>query len=121
MIDLAEFSGSAYGEFIVQLGATDVALAVFKVMQSETKTNSTTLGGSPTEVLDVTTKPDDGDSNGVWVIGIDLRTVRARYIQLQVTAGDGSAGTYLSAIFQAIPGESGTTAALRNASNVEYV
>lgn len=98
VIDKADLHGADYLEFIVGLGATDVAMAVLRVMESDTLTNATTLGGSPTLVKDSTTKPADDADGKVAVFGIDLRKSRQRYIQLQATAGDGSTGTYLSAI-----------------------
>lgn len=120
VIDTAELN---YGEFHVLLGATDIAPAVFRVMESDTKTDSTTLGGTPAEVLDVATKPGAGSDNGIWVIGLDLTKARKRYIQLQVTAGDGTAGTYLAASFVSqTDGEVGSAAANRgDVDNAEYV
>ena len=119
MIDTA---GLNYGEFHALLGATDIALAVFKVMESDTKTNATTLGGTPSEVVDVTTKPGAGDDDGVWIIGVDFTKARKRYIQLQATAGDGTSGTYLAASFVGqADGETSSDASNRGADQVEYV
>ncbi len=92
----------AYGEFEGLLGATDIAMATLKVMESETMTDATTLGGTPTEVLDVPTKPGAGDDNKPFVIGINFTAAkRKRYIQLQAKAGNGSTGTFLSAVWRA--------------------
>jgi len=98
VIDKLDFPGADYIEFVGVLGATDVSMAVLKVMESDTKTNDTTLGGTPALVKDATTKPGPTDDNKVFVFGIDLRASRQRYLQLQATAGDGTTGTYLSAI-----------------------
>jgi hypothetical protein len=97
VIDLADFDGCDYLEFQISLGATDVALATLKVMESSVKTNATTLGGTPALVVDATTKPGATADNQPAVFGIDLRKTRQRYLQLQATAGNGTAGTYLSA------------------------
>ena len=98
VIDKLDFPGCDYIEFIGCLGAIDADMAVLKVMESDTKTNSTTLGGTPALVKDSTTKPGSSDSNKTFVFGIDLRQALERYLQLQATAGDGAAGTYLAAV-----------------------
>jgi len=97
VIDLNDFPGADYLEFEGVIGAIDATMAVLKVMESDTKTNATTLGGTPALVKDATTKPGTDDDNKVFVFGVDLRQSRERYLQLQATAGDGDAGTYLSA------------------------
>jgi len=98
VIDRNDFPGCDYLELQGAIGATDIAVAVLKVMESDTKTNSTTLGGTPALVKDSTTKPGAGDDNKTFVFGIDLKKQRERFLQLQCTAGDGSAGTYVSAL-----------------------
>jgi len=97
VIDKNDFPGADYLEFEGVIGATDVAMTVLKVMESDTKTDATTLGGTPALVKDSTTKPTASDSNKVFIFGIDLSKTRQRYLQLQATAGNGTAGTYLSA------------------------
>jgi hypothetical protein len=106
--------------FVVQLGATDVAMAVLKVMESSEKTNDTTLGGTPAAVHDVATKPSATDDEGIFAIYVPMSAWSERYLQLQATAGDGTAGTYMSALaLLDLPGTSGPTAALLNASGLE--
>lgn len=106
--------------FVVQLGATDIAAAVLKVMESDTETNATTLGGTPAEVHDVTTKPGADDDNGLFLIYVPMSAWTEQYLQIQATAGDGTAGTYLSALaIVDAPGASGPTAALLGASSLE--
>jgi hypothetical protein len=118
-IDLAAEAvrGAQFVVFAVQLGATDIPLAVFKVMQSDTLTNPTTLGGVPTEVVDVTDSvtPGTTDDNKIYLISIDLRATRNRYLQLQVTAGNGTSGTYLSALAFAV-----NPAAVQTYNNAAY-
>ena len=91
--------GSKFLVFAIQTGSIDADLAVLRVMESDTLTDSTTLGGTPTEVLDVTAKVTPGatDDGKVYLVTVDLRADRKRYVQLQVTAGNGAAGTFLSA------------------------
>ena len=121
VIDTAKLTS---GEIAVLFGTLAVALATFKIMESDTKTNATTLGGTPAEVVDLA-KPD-ADQNGlVWVIDLRqyLQGPHARYIQLQATAGDGStAESDLTAIFRGIPkGAYSSQAADRGVDNVVYV
>lgn len=108
--------------FLVQLGATDIAMAALKVMQSDTLTNGTTLGGSPAEVHDVVTKPGEDDDNGLFAIYVPIAKWTERYLQLQASAGNGSAGTYLSALaIVDLPGASGPVAELLGVNSVEIV
>ena len=97
VIDLRDHPGASYLEFHGLLGATDIEMAVLKVMESDTKTDATTLGGTPTLVKDATTKPGASDDNKTFVIGIDLTKTRQRYLQLQAKAGNGTSGTFLAA------------------------
>jgi hypothetical protein len=120
VIDLNDFAGCDYIEFIGILGATDIALAVCKVMESSVKTDATTLGGTPALVKDATTKPSATNDDQPFVFGIDLRKTRERYLQLQCTAGNGTAGTFLSAICVGIPGVSSSDAADRGLLFAEY-
>lgn len=121
VIDKNDFPGADYLEFVGLIGATDVEMAVLKVMESDTKTNATTLGGTPALVKDATTKPGAGDSDKLFVFGIDLRKSRERYLQLQATAGNGSAGTYLAAhVVARRLGEASEVAADRNLLFAEY-
>lgn len=120
VIDTNSFDGAAYIEFQGMLGSIDAELAVLKVMESEEKTDATTLDGTPTLVKDATTKPGANDDNKVFVIGIDLRTARKRYLQLQATAGNGAAGTYLSAVAVGRPGVSSSDATSRGLLFAEY-
>lgn len=111
VIDRASFlpTGAKGVLFVVAVGSIDAAASVFKVVQSDTKTNDTTLGGTPSDVHDVTTKPGASDDSGIWLVYVPWAAWENRYLQLQVTAGDGASGTYLSAI--AIADMPGTTQA----------
>ncbi len=121
VLDKNDFDGADYVEFIGMIGATDVALATLRVMESDTISDATTLGGSPVLVKDSTTKPGALDDDKVFVFGLDLSKSRARYLQLQATAGNGTAGTFLSAIAIASrPREAGSSAARRGLLFAEY-
>ena len=97
VIDKLDFPGCSYLEFQGTLGTIDATMAVLKVQESDTKTDATTLGGTPADLHDVTTKPGASDGGKTFTIGIDLTKSRERYLQLQATAGNGDAGTFLSA------------------------
>lgn len=120
VIDLNDFDGAGYLEFIGVIGSIDASMAVLKVQESDTKTDATTLGGTPADVVDATTKPGTSDDNTVFVIGLDLRSPRKRYVQLQATAGDGAAGTYFAAIAVGRPGTSGSGATERGLLFAQY-
>lgn len=99
VIDTAVAGGAKTLAFAILLGTIDADIATLKVMQSDTKTNDTTLGGTPDEVVDVldTITPGDANDNAVGVLQVNLQGPHKRYMQLQATAGDGAAGTYLAA------------------------
>lgn len=121
VIDRNDFAGADYLEFIGVIGATDVALAVLKVMESDTKSSDTALGGTPTEVDSADTLPGASDDDKTFVFGIDLHTQRERYLQIQATAGDGTSGTYLAAIVVGYRlGEAGSSATKRGTLFAQY-
>lgn len=97
VIDKNDLRGARYAEFAVNIGSIDAAMSVLRVMESDVKTNATTLGGSPTLVKDTASKPGADDDNKTLVIGVDLSKSRKRYLQLQATAGDGATGTFIAA------------------------
>jgi hypothetical protein len=98
VIDKTDFPGADYIEFVGIVGDTDVQMSTLKLMESDTKTDDTTLGGSPSEVIDASTKPGANDDDTIFAMGIDLKKSRKRYLQLQATAGNGTNGTHLAAV-----------------------
>lgn len=113
--------GFDYLEFIVQLGATDIALSAFKVQESDTKTNSTTLssgadvtgtvfGTDANDAGSTSTLPSATDDNKIYKFEIDLRG-RKRYLQVQATVGSGSTGAYVSGIAELSRGQQVPTTA----------
>lgn len=91
--------GFDYCTILVQLGATDIAMGALKVQESDT---------SGSDFADVTglvasgttgdgRLPTATDDNKVFAFFIDLRG-RKRYLDLVATAGNGSLGTYVSAV-----------------------
>lgn len=116
-----DISDCDYVEFHVNIGATDIAVADMVVQEAEAYSDINTLT-SPTTVLDVATDPADDDDNSIWVIGVDCRKLRKRYLALLVTAGNGTLGTYLSATAVKIKGGArANTTAGREVGNAEYI
>ena len=106
VIDLTDAAvrGAQFLTFVVHIGSIDADLAVLRVQESDTQSSATALGGSPATVVDALTSvvPGTDDDGKTYLITIDLRAEREQYLQLQATAGDGAAGTYLSAVCLAV-------------------
>jgi hypothetical protein len=95
--------GYDYATFVVNLGATDIAMTALKVQESDTDGSnfadvpgavygtSTNIAGS-TSALPTATDDDD-----IFLIEVDLRG-RKRYLDLVATAGNGTAGTFASGV-----------------------
>ena len=100
--NVIDTAGMSYIEIDAIIGSIDADAATLKLMESDIKTDANTLGGVPTEVKDATTKPGASDDNKIWTFGVDLvNKVHKRFMLLQAKAGDGAAGTYLAASYQA--------------------
>jgi len=84
--------------YILQLGATDIALTAFKLTECDT------TGGSYTDVsgadfsVSPLTLPTATDDNHLFGIFCAVSGVRKRYQKLVVTFGDGSSGGYGSVL-----------------------
>lgn len=95
--------GWDYAEIIVNIGATDIAMAALKVQESDTSGS----GFADVDGLDMSGDTDlDGgtaalpsatDDNKLVIFQVDLRG-RKRYLDLVATAGNGTNGTFASAI-----------------------
>lgn len=109
--NVVDLKGFDYAVVTVQLGATDIAMVALKVQEADAATDATTLTSGadvsglifgtsalPSEDGGATSAlPSATDDNGVLKFYIDCKKVK-RYINLVATAGDGTAGTYLSAL-----------------------
>lgn len=95
-------------ELIVSFGAMDIAMVALKLQESDVKASATALTGGGdvpgtlfgTSVNDTgaaSTLPSATDDNKLFSFHVDLRG-RKRYLLPTVTCGDGSAGTYVTAI-----------------------
>ncbi len=116
IVDAAAFTsnvidtlGADFLEIIVHFGAMDIAVSAMKLTEAEIATNGTTLDAGT--VVDITASivgtaaldtgvtsalPSASADNTYFKYEIDLRG-RKRYIKLNLTGGDGSAGTYAEA------------------------
>ena len=104
--------GWDFARFVVYFGAIDIAATVLKVTESDT-TGSGHVEIDATDFSDATQTdinggalalPSADDDNKFFVIDIDLRG-RKRFLDLNLTGGDGSAGAYAAAWCELYRGE----------------
>lgn len=106
--------GWDHARFVVYIGATDIALAALYLTESDT-TGSGHVEIVATDFSDATQKdiegnalalPADDEDNGFIVIDVDLaKGARKRFLDLVLTAGDGSTGTFAAAWCELYRGE----------------
>lgn len=96
--------GYNYLEVIFQLGASDIAMTALKLQESDSSDMSGAADitgmvyGTSTNIAGSTSAlPSDTDDNKVYAFQLPLAG-RKRYIDLVATAGNGSTGTYGSAL-----------------------
>lgn len=116
--------GFDYAQFYVILGAMDIAVTVMKVTESDTAGSGHAdvtglISGTSANIAGSTsTLPVDTMDNKIYGFDIDLRG-RKRYLDLSLTLGDGSAGTYVTVICILSRKELGiTTAAERGCQEI---
>jgi hypothetical protein len=97
VLDKQDFHGAKGVLIVIQLGATDVAMAALKVEEAEAKSDANTLT-SATDVHDFTSKPGAGADNDLYLVYVTMAAWSKRYLSLTATAGDGTSGTYLAAM-----------------------
>ncbi len=92
-----------YLTVVVNIGATDIAMAALKLQESDTSGSGfadvTGLDCDGDTDIDGNTAvlPSATDDNNLVIFQVDLRG-KKRYFDLVATAGDGTTGTYASAI-----------------------
>jgi hypothetical protein len=95
--------GYNYATIIFNLGATDIAMTALKVQESDTTGSgfADITGADMSSATDIdgsaTALPSATDDATVTVIQMDLRG-RMRFLDLVATAGNGSTGTFASAV-----------------------
>lgn len=95
--------GYDYATIIFHYGTSDVALAALSITESDTSSSGHSnvtglvVGTSDNIDGDTSSLPGATDDDDMVVFEIDLRA-RKRYLDMTATAGDGTSGTYASAI-----------------------
>lgn len=115
--------GFRFARFVVYFGAMDIAAAALKVQESDDSGMSgaaditgAVFGTSTNDAGSTSSLPSATDDNKFFTVEIDLRG-RKRYLDLSLTGGDGSAGTYAAAWCELYRGENTpTTAAQKGVS-----
>ena len=108
--------GWDYCEYIVILGATDIAMTALTVTESDTSgsghANVTGLiwGTSTNSDGSTSALPSATDDNTFQIAQIDLRG-RKRYLDLTATVGDGAAGTFVTVIARLSRGDTSPNSA----------
>lgn len=93
--------GYDYAVIYAYLGATDIAMTALKVTESDTSASGHAdvtglVYGTSTDIEGNTSAlPTADDDNKCFAFEIDLRG-RKRYLDVTATAGNGSAGTFLT-------------------------
>jgi hypothetical protein len=92
---------------LVSLGATDVAMTALKVTEDDTLTEgaltsasdvSGLIYGTSADIAGSTSAlPGAGADNTIYAFDVDLKK-RKRYLDVVATAGNGEAGTYVTAV-----------------------
>lgn len=121
--DILDTKGWDEALWVVQLGATDIALAALKLTESEDSgmSGAVDISGADFSVLPATLPSATGD-DAFYGIHVKLGGSRKRYQDLSWTAGDGTAGTYGNAFVILAKGEaSPDSVAERGFSQLLYV
>ncbi|AMV30063.1 hypothetical protein VT84_37060 [Gemmata sp. SH-PL17] len=92
--------GFSYLEIFVAFGAMDIAATLLKVQESDDSGMSgavdivgTRVGTDPNDTGATSTLPSATSDNTIFKFEIDLKG-RKRYLDLNLTGGDGTTGTY---------------------------
>lgn len=102
--------GFDHARIIVQLGAIDIAAVALKVQESDASGSGFAdvtglVFGTSTDIDGSTSAlPSADDDNKLFTFDISLRG-RKRYLDVSLTGGDGSAGTYASVLCELFHGE----------------
>lgn len=95
--------GFNYLTVVVNIGATDIAMAALKLQSSDTSGSGfadvTGLDSDGDTDIDsaASTLPTATDDNSLFIFQVDLEGQK-RYFDLVATAGNGTAGTFASAV-----------------------
>lgn len=97
--------------FILQLGALDIAIAAFKLTESDDSgmSGAVDVAGADFSVSPLTLPSASADNN-LYAVFVNCLG-RKRYLDLSLTGGDGSAGSYAAVMAILSKGESGPDSA----------
>lgn len=86
--------GWSYAKITVAMGATDIGITTLKLQESDTSGSgfADVTGGSFASAL-----PGATDDNKLYAFYVKLGGSRKRYLDVSITGGDGTTGTYLTA------------------------
>lgn len=84
--------GAGFVTFIVYLGALDIAVAAMKLRESDDDSTYTDVPGADFSVSPATL-PSATDDNKFYAVQVNMLG-RKRYLDLSLTGGDGTVGTY---------------------------
>lgn len=84
--------------FLVSLGALDIALAAFKLRESDDDSTYADVSGADFSVAATGTLPAATDDNKLYAIFVRCGGSRKRYFDLSLTGGNGAAGTYATVL-----------------------
>ena len=93
--------GFEYVRIVVYLGATDIALTVLKVGESDTDGSYTDITGlrfgTDNNIAgSASTLPSSTDDNKIFEFQIDMRGIK-RFLKLAITVGVGTLGAFVTA------------------------
>lgn len=117
--------GWKFARFVVYFGAMDIAAAALKVQESDDSGMSgaaditgAVFGTSTNTAGSTSTLPSATDDNKFFTVEIDLRG-RKRYLDLGLTGGDGTSGSFAAAWCELYRGETGATTAAQKGVSQE--
>lgn len=121
--DTIDTKGASELLFIVQFGAMDIAAAAFKLQESDDSgmSGAVDVPGADFSVSPLTLPSATAD-HLLFLIHVSNRGNRKRYLDVSLTGGDGSVGSYASGVvLLAKEATNPSTAALQGASQAAYV
>lgn len=105
--------------FLVCLGGLDIAVAVMKLQESDNDSSYSDVSGADFSVSPLTL-PSATDDNKLYLI-TGSSNGRKRYLDLSLTGGDGSSGSYISVLAGTLPKIKPDTAAERGVAQQAIV
>lgn len=89
-------SGWNSARVVFQIGSIDATIAKMNVYECDTSGGTYTEIAGADFVADTTSEPGASDDNKIYSVYLDMRK-QMRYLEVELQAGDGAAGTYATA------------------------